>query len=177
MRRAGIMLAIVGLGCLLGACRHPAEAPTRTAPSPGPSLISPVPLFGEPGTPTATESTPYLPPSRAASPSRSASPSPTGFPEGYISYCNGRPSGEQVIAAVRRARANLPTGTGVSVQKQPVCAGLWQYTVLTVTGSEPLQVITKGEPSALTVVTVGTDPCTVEVRATAPPAFVGAVGC
>ncbi|GAA2330460.1 hypothetical protein GCM10010170_008430 [Dactylosporangium salmoneum] len=78
---------------------------------------------------------------------------------------------------VRRARPNLPTGSGVSVQQQPECAGMWQYTVLTVTGSEPLQVITKGEPSALSVVTVGTDPCTVEVRATAPPAFVDAVGC
>ena len=68
------------------------------------------------------------------------------------------------VEVVTRAPAALPTGT-------------WQYTVLNVANSEPLQVITKGSPSALTVVTAGTDPCTIEVTATAPRALVTAAGC
>ncbi|MFG2038604.1 hypothetical protein [Dactylosporangium sp. NPDC048998] len=167
MRTAATALAIVSLGCLLSACRHPTEA---AAPRPSPSVISQGPLV-----PPATF-TPELA-SPTTSPSRSASPSPAGFPEAYVTYCNGRPSGEQVIAVVRRNRSNLPAGNGVTVQRAPVCAGIWQYTVLTVTGSEPLRVITKGDPAALTVVTMGSDPCTVEVRATAPPALLATVDC
>jgi hypothetical protein len=127
---------------------------------------------------------PVLPPAPEvttvpAVPSASAgtSPVPSGFSENYVTYCNGRPSGEQVVAAVRKVRPNLPAGSGVAIQKAPVCSGVWQYTVLTVADSEPLRVITKGGPASLTVVTVGTDPCTVEVRATAPVAFLDAVDC
>ncbi|WP_432982242.1 hypothetical protein [Dactylosporangium sp. CA-233914] len=169
MRTGAAVLGIVILGLLLGACRHPTES---APPPPKPSLISQQPLV--PVFPP-TEEPPV--PSRTPSPSRSGSPSPTGFSEAYVSYCNGRPSGDQVIAAVRRFRSNLPSGSGVSVQKAPECAGIWQYTVLNVAESEPLQVITKGDPASLTVVTLGTDPCTVEVRAAAPPALLGTVGC
>lgn len=171
MRTAAAALAIVSLGFLLTACRHTADS---APPPPHPSLLTQEPLIPPPANPISAAPVPTPP---SASPSRSASPSPSGFPEGYVTYCNGRPSGEQVIAAVRRADANLPSGNGLSVQKQPVCAGIWQYTILSVTGREPLQVITKGDPARLTVVTVGTDPCTAEVRATAPPALLAAVDC
>ncbi|MER7002898.1 hypothetical protein ABT297_07610 [Dactylosporangium sp. NPDC000555] len=168
MRTAATALAIVSLGCLLTACRHPTEV---AQPRPAPSVISQDPL-APPGTFASPE--PIRP---RASPSRSGSPSPSGFSEAYVTYCNGRPSGEQVVAVVRRNRANLPAGNGVAVWKAPVCSGTWQYTVLTVTGSEPLRVITKGDPAALTVVTMGSDPCTAEVRATAPPALLATVDC
>ncbi|GAA4244155.1 hypothetical protein GCM10022255_006100 [Dactylosporangium darangshiense] len=168
MRTAATVLAIVGLGCLLSACRHPGDS---AAPVPAPSRLSQEPLFPA-ATPTF-DTQPTREPSRSAS----ASPSPPGFSDQYVTYCNGRPSGEQVIAAVRLTRSNLPAGSGVSVLKAPVCAGVWQYTVLSVTGSEPLRVITKGSPTSLTVVTAGTDPCTAEVRVTAPPAFLATVDC
>ncbi|MEV8515000.1 hypothetical protein [Dactylosporangium sp. NPDC051484] len=168
MRTAATALAIVSLGCLLSACRHPTEA---APPRPAPSVISQDPLV-PPGTFASPE--PTSPP---ASPSRGGSPSPSGFSTAYVAYCNGRPSGEQVLAVVRRNRGNLPAGNAVTVQKAPVCSGIWQYTVLTVTGSEPLRVITKGDPAALTVVTMGSDPCTVEVRDTAPPALLATVDC
>jgi hypothetical protein len=99
------------------------------------------------------------------------------FSEAYVSQCNGRPAGDQVIAAVRRARPNLPAGSGLTVKTGPLCAGIWQYTVLTVANSEPLQIMSKGAPNALTVVTAGTDPCSVEVRATAPPALLSTANC
>jgi hypothetical protein len=170
MRTSAAVLVIVGLGCLLSACRQPAES---QPPRPSISLLSQEPLFPTRG-PAIGDGEPTLP-GRTPTPSRS--PSPTGFSVAYVTYCNGQPSGEQVIAAVRRSRSGLPAGSGVSVQKAPLCAGVWQYTVLNVTGSEPLQVITKGDPAALTVVTLGTDPCTVEVRTGAPPALLTAIEC
>ena len=112
----------------------------------------------------------------ASSARPSHSPSPSGFPEGRLSACNGKPSGQEVLAAVRRTRTDFPA-TGVTVQQQPKCAGVWQYTVLAVAGSEPQQVVTKGAPTALTVVTVGTDPCTIEVVAQAPAALLKEADC
>jgi hypothetical protein len=169
MRTGAAVLAIVSLGFLLTACKHETET---APPLVKPSLLSQEPLVPVlPPTPeiTTAPADPYASPS--------SSPSATGFPESQVSYCNGRPSGAQVLAAVRRVRTNLPAGNGVTVQKEPVCSGSWQYTVLSVADSEPLRVITKGSPGSLTVVTVGTDPCTVEVRATAPIAFLGAADC
>ncbi|GGM11080.1 hypothetical protein ACFFX1_25470 [Dactylosporangium sucinum] len=165
MRPAAAVLSIAALGCLMAGCTRqdddPIIPPASVAPTSG-TTRSPTP-----------PSTPLVPSHRPSS----ASPSPSGFSEAYVVQCNGRPSGEQVLAAVRRARPELPTGSGMTVKNQPLCAGIWQYTVLTVTNSEPLQVITKGSPSALTVVTAGTDPCTVEVRATAPPALLNVASC
>ncbi|WP_433212117.1 hypothetical protein ACQP00_51885 [Dactylosporangium sp. CS-047395] len=167
MRTGAAVLAIVSLGFLLSACRN--DTAQTAPPQVKPSLLSQEPLV--PVLPPAPEAT------TAPVPSATTSPSPSGFSEQYVTYCAGRPTSAQVIAAVRKVRANLPAGNGVSVQKEPVCSGVWQYTVLNVTGSEPLQVITKGSPNALTVVTAGTAPCTVEVRATAPAAFLDAVDC
>ena len=171
MRTAAAVLAIVGLGCLLSACRHQTES---APPRPSISLLSQEPMVPTPGPAIDYGGAPSYP-GRTPSPSRS--PSPTGFSEAYVTYCNGRPTGEQVIAAVRRSRSGLPGGNGVSVQKAPLCAGVWQYTVLNVTGSEPLRVITRGDPASLIVVTLGTSPCTAEVRAKAPPALLAAVEC
>lgn len=170
MRPTAAVLAIVSLGCLLSGC-------TRSDGDDGPLLPPASPPPGRSVSPTQI-STPNVPPARTT-PARTASASPSQLPfsEAYVSQCNGRPTGDQVIAAVRRARPNVPAGGGVTVKTGPLCAGVWQYTVLTVTGSEPLQIMSKGAPAALTVVTVGTDPCTVEVRATAPPALLNAANC
>ncbi|MEV0132306.1 hypothetical protein AB0H83_28055 [Dactylosporangium sp. NPDC050688] len=170
MRTAAAVLAIVSLGCLLSGC-------TRSGGDSGPLLPPVSPPAARSVSPTPV-STPNVPLGRTT-PARSASASPSQLPfsEAYVSQCNGRPTGEQVVAAVRRARPGLPGGNGLTVKTGPLCAGVWQYTVLTVTGSEPLQVMSKGAPATLTVVTVGTDPCTVEVKATAPPALLSAASC
>ncbi|MFF5231051.1 hypothetical protein [Dactylosporangium sp. NPDC000521] len=172
MRTAAAVLTIVSLGCLLSGC-------TRSDGDSGPLLP---PVSHQPARSTSPKpiSTPNVPPARtttAATPSGRASSSVTPFSEAYMSQCNGRPSGEQVIAAVRKARPGLPAGSGLTVKSGPLCAGVWQYTILTVANAEPLQIISKGAPAALTVVTAGTDPCSVEVKATAPPALLNAASC
>ncbi|GAA1502936.1 hypothetical protein GCM10009827_014750 [Dactylosporangium maewongense] len=172
MRTAAAVLTIVSLGCLLSGC-------TRSDDDAGPLLppVSHQPARTASPTPV---STPNVPPGRTATagtPSARPSSSVTPFSEAYVSQCNGRPSGEQVIAAVRRARPGLPAGSGLTVKSGPLCAGVWQYTILTVANAEPLQIMSKGAPAALTIVTAGTDPCSVEVKATAPPALLSAASC
>ncbi len=170
MRPTAAALVIVSLGCLLSGC-------TRSDGDSGPLLPPASPLPGRSASPTRISTPNVPPPVRTTTPARTASASQLPFSEAYVSQCNGRPSGDQVIAAVRRARPSLPAGSGITVKTGPLCAGVWQYTVLTVTGSEPLQIMSKGSPAALTVVTVGTDPCTVEVKATAPPALLNTANC
>jgi hypothetical protein len=83
--------------------------------------------------------------------------------------CQGRPSGTQVVALLRRSPDVLPAQARVTVTAGPVCAGDWQYTVVQVPQREPLQVVSKGRPTALTLVTAGTDVCNIPVRTQAPP--------
>jgi hypothetical protein len=169
MRTAAAVLSIVSLGCLLSGC-------TRSDGDSGPLLPTVSPLPARSASPRPV-STPIVPPTRTTAPSASRSPSLAPFSEAYVSQCNGRPSGAQIIAAVRRARPNLPAGSGVTVKTGPLCAGVWQYTILTITNSEPLQIMSKGAPAALTIVTAGTDPCSVEVKATAPLALLNTADC
>ena len=135
MRTAAAVLAIVSVGCLLSGC-------TRSRGDSGPLLppVSPPPARSASPTPF---STPVAPARTTPARSASSSPSQLPFSEAYVSQCNGRPTGDQVVAAVRRARPNLPSGAGVTVKTGPLCAGVWQYTVLTVTSSEPLQAMTR----------------------------------
>jgi hypothetical protein len=82
------------------------------------------------------------------------------------------------VATVRRAAGLLPAGSRPTVREPtPLCAGSWQYTVITVAGREPLRVVTKGQPAALSLVTAGTNVCTVQVRAAAPVGIRTAAAC
>jgi hypothetical protein len=99
------------------------------------------------------------------------------FAEGFVVACNGRPTAEQVITVVRRQPSLLPGNTSVSAKTGPLCAGIWQYTVLAVGDREPLQVVTRGAPTSLTFVTAGTNVCTVDVRANAPVALLTVANC
>jgi hypothetical protein len=155
-----LMLAWVLLGAACGApnrdgpanSEEPAVAPSDTAaetPLPAPTRPAPPPM---------------------------TSPSPTGFGELVAVGCNGHPSADQVIALLRRA-SMIPASTRPKVTTGPLCAGTWQYTVLTLPDRDPLQVVTRGAPEALTVETAGTNPCTAQVRANAPAGIVSAISC
>lgn len=154
-RAAVLAGAVALLGALvLNGCGKPPELERpRGAPVPSPSR-----------TPTPSATTPSGP---TLQPTASASPTPT-FGEYAAVDCAGRPSGNQVISFLRRTSGLLPHGARITVASGPLCAGDWQYTVLQVPDLEPLQVVTKGAPNALKLVTAGTNVCNAEVRATAP---------
>ena len=138
----------------LAACGTPPELrqPTRqTAAAPTPTA-----------TPSPTPST--------AAPTIPAAPTLSPTVSDLVAVpCRSGPSGDRVIALLRGSAGVLPRTARVQVRTGPLCAGGWQYTVLDVTGHEQLQVVTRGRPSALKLVTAGTDVCGVEVRAVAPP--------
>jgi hypothetical protein len=125
---------------------------------------SATPLITTSATPTATPSaTPGVTlPTSAAVPQ----PSPSDL---VAAACPAGPSGDRVVRLLRGSAGVLPSGVRVRVRSGPLCASDWQYTVLTVSGHEELQVVTRGRPTALELVTAGTDVCSAEVRVAGPP--------
>lgn len=158
---AAVLAAVAVLAgpVLLAGCGRPDDASTSATSlrEPGPSPVA-----------TVTPSDPTLaPPSRP--PVATGSPTgPPAFGERTAVPCAGHPTGEQILALLRRTGGLIPAGASATVTTGPMCAGTWQYTVITVPDRDPLQVVTKGAPAALELVTAGTDVCTVEVRALAP---------
>jgi hypothetical protein len=142
-------------------------APPNVAPSPAP----PVP----PG--TASPSPSASPTPSPLVPTLPTVPSPTGFPDTYAVSCEGKPSGQQIIRLLRRERGLLPDGVRATVDSGPLCSGTWQYTVVVVTGREPLAVVTEGEPGDLRLVTAGTNVCSIPVRTEAPIGIRTAAAC
>lgn len=148
--RLALPAALVALLVLAG-CGAPPELrqaadPTTTAPA-------------TPTTPSATPAAPATPTAAAPAPGPSdlvATPCPSG------------PAGDRVVSLLRGRARILPRNVRVTVRTGPLCAADWQYTVLTVSGHEELQVVTRGKPTALELVTAGTDVCSVEVRAAGP---------
>lgn len=148
------LAAIVACAALTSACGVPPEL--RDPPGdvvPSPKTEAPVtPL------PSHSSQTPSTP-----------SPTRSGFPEETAVSCGGRPTGAQVVAALRRSSGLLPSGVNVTVRAgDPQCAGTWQYAVVLIPNSDPLIVVTRGQPGSLTVVTAGTDVCSIPVRTEAP---------
>jgi hypothetical protein len=147
------LAAVVACAALTGACGVPPELqdpPGDTVPSPKTEApVTPMPSRSQ-AMPTP-------------------SPSKSGFPEETAVSCGGRPTGAQMIAALRRSSGLLPSGINATVRTgDPQCAGTWQYAVVLVPNSDPLIVVTRGQPSSLTVVTAGTDVCSIPVRTEAP---------
>jgi hypothetical protein len=168
--RLGAALMPFALLPILAGCIHESAGdgsllptpPTSSPLPPPPALNAPEPTVAQPTTPPTTAT---------------VSPSPTGFSESYVVPCDGRPSAAQVISLVRRHGSFITSGASVTATTGPLCSGTWQYTVLAVPNHEPLQVVTKGAPSALTFVTAGTNVCTVDVRAGAPVAMLATANC
>jgi hypothetical protein len=146
----GILLACAAglIGC--GVPPELRNPPERAAPSPSPT---------PPASPTSAP---------AAAPPTTGTATPT-FGELTAVDCQGNPTGNQVIALLRRSPRLLAPGVTASVRDRPKCAGTWQYTVIQVPGHEPLQVVSSGPANALTLVTAGTDVCSLPVRTGAPP--------
>jgi hypothetical protein len=150
----GGSLLVVALPLLTGCGTPPELREPHAAPSSPPA--SPTPT----GTPTGMATRPPLSPGPTTTPSSN---------EFAAVPCQGRPSGAQVIALLHRSPGMLAADARVTVSAGPLCAGDWQYTVIQVPKLDPLQVVSKGPASALTLVTAGTDVCSIPVRTEAPP--------
>lgn len=160
MSRALALMGCVGL--LIGCGRPPELEPPPGTPVPRPSP-----------TLTVTTAVPTLPP---PTPVSAGSPAPT-FGEAYAVSCAGHPSGDAVIALLRRTPGLLSHDARVTVRTGPLCAGTWQYTVVAVAGRDPLAAVTRGRPEALRLVTAGTDVCSIPVRTGAPAGIRDAAAC
>lgn len=158
--RLALLTTVVATVLLAAGCGKPPDL----RPQPG------VPVPSPSGAPSSG------PPTAPPSPSASVSVAPT-FSENYYVACLGSPSGDQVVAALRAKTKLLPRTGTVTATTGPLCSGSWQYTIVQATGREPLVVVTKGVPTALQIVTAGTDPCTVTVRSQAPPGLLSAARC
>jgi hypothetical protein len=153
-------LAVTGCGL---APRGPVRDPNARPPSPSGPTNEPPASHRPVGTPTTRTTT---------IPSASAS----GFGTLVAVACNGKPTGEQVLSLLRR-NGVVAAQAGARVTNGPLCAGTWQYTVVAMADVEPIDVVTRGAPNALTLVTAGTNPCTARVRAEAPQGIRSALRC
>jgi hypothetical protein len=159
--RSGWVLAtgVLVAGCASGpgdrgALLRPTQAPSASAAPSRPAVTA----------------VPTVPPV----PSATGAPSPTGFGEAVAVPCAGRPDADQVLALLRhQGLANA----GATVAQGPLCAGTWQYSVVVQSGHEPLQVVTRGAPGSLRLVTAGTYVCSVDVRAGAPAGILTLARC
>jgi hypothetical protein len=159
------VLAVGGLlaaALSLTSCGVPPELKAPT------SAAVPSPRASAPATPTAGPPTTHPP-----APSLPTSPS---FNELSAVDCRGNPSGSQVIGLLRRSSGLLTANARVTVLLGPLCSGSWQYTVVQLSDREPLQVVSSGPATALTLVTAGTNVCSIPVR-TAAPAGIRTAAC
>jgi hypothetical protein len=151
--RAGA--AAVAIAALAAGCGVPPELrdpPGSVVPSP------------KTASPTAS------PPPAASDLPPTAVPSATPtFGEASAVPCQGQPSAAQVMALLRNTSGMLPRSASATVRSDtPLCAGTWQYSVIVVADRDPLLVVTRGAPGALTLVTAGTNVCNIPVRTSAP---------
>lgn len=148
----------------LSACGTPPELRDRPGSLVPTYQVSPSAASSNPAT------TPPLQPSVGNVP-----PPPTPVDQS-VGPCRSGPDAGQVLALLRRTDGLLPRGVRAKVTRGPLCADRWQYAVVDVTGHEALEVVSQGRPGSLTLVTAGTDVCTIEVR-TLAPSGVRALAC
>jgi hypothetical protein len=178
MRRPVVVRSLVALlACGLGGCgtaANVASVSSTTSPASPPSLTRSLSA-----SPAASLPAPSLP--VGSLPAGSGAAAPTGsaaatFGEGYAVACGGHPTVNAVVTLLRNSHV-LPRSAQVTVTVGPLCAGAWQYTVVSEAGHEPLQVVTQGDPASLVLVTAGTDVCTPMVRTQAPAGIVSVAHC
>jgi hypothetical protein len=144
---------------LLAGCGPPPEPPDDDPPPPPPATpTGTVPVSPGPGFPGGPGS---------------ASP---GFGEDVAVSCANEPGDDEVLDLLRDEEL-LGADTNANVVDGPLCAGTWQYAVVSVPNRDPLRVVTRGEPGDLELVTAGTDVCIPEVRIQAPIGVRNAADC
>jgi hypothetical protein len=116
-----------------------------------------------------------LPPLPSGAPGLPVTPS-AGLGDAVAVSCAGQPDQAELLDLLRD-EGLLGADTDAQVVTGPLCAGDWQYTVVTVPDLDPLQVVTQGEAGALQLVTAGTDVCTPEVRVQAPAGIRQVAAC
>jgi hypothetical protein len=177
-------MPVIGALVVLAACGAPPE-PLPTAPPESPTSSGTFPSSGAVpgrslpgglpgGLPTAYPA-PTLPPATlpptlpTATLPTTTPPSPTPSP---AARCTGGPTKQQVLGVIN-GKPGIPT-QNLKVTDGPYCARTWQFTIVGIAGAdpdqvEPLLVVTRGRPAALTLVEAGTDVCTDKVQDDAPP--------
>ncbi|MDG4763129.1 hypothetical protein O7632_03235 [Solwaraspora sp. WMMD406] len=168
VRELAITVLIIGV-LTVGGCGRPPEL--LDPPSGTTIAAGATPSTAPTGTPADV---PQAPPTTRATPS--TTPTTATRPATVAVDCAGQPSADQVVAMLRRTDGLLPAGVRVTVQVAPRCAGSWQYTVVQIPNREPLQVVSEGSPTSFSLVTAGTDVCTIPVRVGAP-AGIRALAC
>lgn len=168
-------LAALGLlaVALPAGCGHVTHTPLG-APATSAAATAPATPTGSPSTVDGVAPPPDRAPPPPTLPGLPALPPPSAA---TAAACPGRPEAAQITAALRKQPNLLPAGVTPTVATGPLCAGSWQYTVYAVPGFDRLQVVTKGSPTSLTVVTAGTDVCTPDVTDNAPAGIVAAAHC
>jgi hypothetical protein len=156
----GVLLS----GCGAGTGRLPG-VPAVSAPPPAPS--------GPPQISIPAYSAPPLP---SLGPTSASPTGPPTFDAGFATQCNGYPALSRIVSLLRDKNV-IGSGGTPTAELGPLCASDWQYTIVDQSGHEPLQVVTKGTPTSLSLVTAGTDVCTVKVRSEAPPGILTAAHC
>ena len=175
------LFAVLAVAALLAGCGTPPEPLPTTAPQPTGSIsVAPPPSFPPrpSAIPTPTPLPTYLPtyrppvavPTTRRTPRTTTTtrPAPTTSP---APPCTGGPTREQVLSLVRTAPGVPTEPTGLAVSEGPFCAGVWQLSLVVIQGQtrDPLLVVTRGSPGAITLIAAGGDVCTDEVESGAPP--------
>lgn len=155
---ARLVLLLPLAAALLAGCGPPPESPDDDPPPPPPATptgtvpVSPGPAIPGPG---------------------DASP---GFGGEIAVSCDDGPGDDQFLDLLRDEEL-LGADTDANVVDGPLCAGTWQYAVVSVPDRDPLRVVTRGEAGDLELVTAGTDVCIPEVRIQAPIGIRNAADC
>ena len=100
-----------------------------------------VPTHTAAPTPSGPSTAPATPPTTAPS---LGTVTPTPDAGLVATACRNGPTGQRVLQLLRGRAGVLPANVRVQVRTGPLCAADWQFTVLTVTGHEELQVVTRG---------------------------------
>jgi hypothetical protein len=179
-------MPVIGALVVLAACGAPPE-PLPTAPPESPTASGAVPSAGAvpgqalPGGPPTAYPAPTLPPATLPAVTlppvtlppvtlpATTPPSPTPSPAGR---CTGGPTRQQILDVIN-GKPGIPP-QDLKVTEGPYCSRSWQFAIVGIAGAdpdqvEPLLVVTRGRPAALTLVEAGTDVCTGRVQDDAPP--------
>jgi hypothetical protein len=174
----------VGALLLTAACGSPAKPQPTSAPLPSggappsgfvqPSVALPPPSYPPPtlgGLPTTVPPTFAYPTTTTPTPTGAPlTKSPTPTPA-HAAKCAGQPTGAQILALVK-GKPGIPNKP-LQVQNGPYCSGTWAFTTVKLAGTstdqqEPLNVVTTGKGSTLTLITAGSDVCNAQIQASAP---------